>query len=56
MLSIGVVGIFGPISKETARAVQSVCDAKEVPLVETNYEIKLEIVGHLDLGVVIERF
>lgn len=32
----GVIGIVGPSSPESAVHVRSICDAKEIPLIETS--------------------
>lgn len=37
LLSVGVVGIFGPVTEENANAVQSVCDNKEIPHIEARW-------------------
>ncbi|XP_050533361.1 glutamate receptor ionotropic, kainate 2-like [Daktulosphaira vitifoliae] len=39
MLSIGVVGVFGPSSGDTAPIVQSICDYKEIPHIQTRWDI-----------------
>ncbi|KAJ8944593.1 hypothetical protein NQ318_006007 [Aromia moschata] len=36
-LNVGVVGVFGPSSRLNAIAIQSICDAKEVPHITTKY-------------------
>lgn len=38
MISTGVAAIFGPESSETATHVQSICDAKEIPHIETRWD------------------
>ncbi|KAL0275560.1 UNVERIFIED_CONTAM: hypothetical protein PYX00_003377 [Menopon gallinae] len=38
MISTGVAAIFGPESPETATHVQSICDAKEIPHIETRWD------------------
>ncbi|XP_017769340.1 PREDICTED: glutamate receptor ionotropic, kainate 2-like [Nicrophorus vespilloides] len=38
LLSAGVLGIFGPVSEENSQGVQSVCDTKEIPHIETRYD------------------
>lgn len=35
LMSQGVVAILGPSSEENANGVQSVCDAKDIPYIET---------------------
>nr|CAD7453106.1 unnamed protein product [Timema tahoe] len=40
LLSTGVAGIFGPTSDETSDAVQSICDVKDVPHIETSLDLK----------------
>lgn len=40
MLAKGVVGIFGPSSKDIAHSVQSICDVKDVPLVEAVLDVR----------------
>nr|CAD7263695.1 unnamed protein product [Timema shepardi] len=40
LLSTGVAGIFGPTSDETSDAVQSICDVKDVPHIETIWDLK----------------
>nr|CAD7416119.1 unnamed protein product [Timema poppensis] len=40
LLSTGVAGIFGPTSDETSDAVQSICDVKDVPHIETSWDLK----------------
>lgn len=34
----GVIGIIGPSSPESAVHVRSICDAKEIPLIETSID------------------
>ena len=41
LLRIGVAGIFGPQSENTANHVQSISDAMEVPHIETRWNYKL---------------
>ncbi|XP_064086752.1 glutamate receptor ionotropic, kainate 2-like isoform X1 [Macrobrachium nipponense] len=41
LLRNGVAGIFGPQSENTANHVQSICDAKEVPHIETRWDYKV---------------
>ena len=41
MLRLGVAAIFGPQSEKTANHVQSICDALEVPHIETRWDFKL---------------
>lgn len=38
LITHGVAGIFGPESAETALHVQSMCDAKEIPHIETRWD------------------
>ncbi|XP_067000033.2 glutamate receptor ionotropic, kainate 2-like [Anabrus simplex] len=40
MLAQGVWAIFGPQSSYTADHVQSICDVKEIPHIETRYDVK----------------
>nr|CAD7395568.1 unnamed protein product [Timema cristinae] len=44
LLSTGVAGIFGPTSDETSDAVQSICDVKDVPHIETSWDLN-QLVG-----------
>lgn len=37
----GVVGILGPTTPENYNAVRSVCDAKEIPLLEVHPELQV---------------
>lgn len=41
LLRTGVAGIFGPQSENTANHVQSICDAMEIPHIETRWDFKL---------------
>ncbi|KAK7026645.1 hypothetical protein SK128_015457 [Halocaridina rubra] len=41
LLRTGVAAIFGPQSENTANHVQSICDAMEVPHIETRWDYKL---------------
>ncbi|XP_066979529.1 glutamate receptor ionotropic, kainate 2-like isoform X4 [Macrobrachium rosenbergii] len=41
LLRNGVAAIFGPQSENTANHVQSICDAKEVPHIETRWDYKV---------------
>ncbi|XP_069951037.1 glutamate receptor ionotropic, kainate 2 isoform X4 [Cherax quadricarinatus] len=41
LLRSGVAAIFGPQSENTANHVQSICDAMEVPHIETRWDYKL---------------
>ncbi|XP_047735944.1 glutamate receptor ionotropic, kainate 2-like isoform X1 [Hyalella azteca] len=41
LLRSGVAAIFGPQSEKTANHVQSICDALEVPHIETRWDFKL---------------
>ncbi|XP_063846656.1 glutamate receptor ionotropic, kainate 2-like isoform X3 [Scylla paramamosain] len=41
LLSKGMAAIFGPQSENTANHVQSICDNKEIPHIETRYDYKL---------------
>lgn len=38
LMQEGLAGIFGPDSSETALHVQSICDAKEIPHIETRWD------------------
>ena len=40
-LSQGVAALFGPNSPYTAHHVQSICDSKEIPHIETRYDMTL---------------
>ena len=42
LLSRGVVAIFGPLARSTAMHVQSICDALEIPHIETRWDFQLE--------------
>lgn len=37
-MTSSVVGIVGPSTEENANGVQSICDAKEIPYVETRWD------------------
>lgn len=37
----GVAGLFGPQSKMTSSHVQSICDALEIPHIETRWDYRL---------------
>lgn len=39
MLSNGVSGVFGPSVGDTAPIVQSICDYKEIPHIQTRWDI-----------------
>lgn len=39
LLAKGVVGIFGAVSSENSNGVQSVCDTKEIPHIETRFKV-----------------
>ncbi|KAF2364828.1 Ionotropic glutamate receptor L-glutamate and glycine-binding domain [Trinorchestia longiramus] len=41
LLRSGVAAIFGPQSEKTANHVQSICDALEIPHIETRWDYKL---------------
>ncbi|XP_068243537.1 glutamate receptor ionotropic, kainate 2-like isoform X3 [Palaemon carinicauda] len=41
LLRNGVAAIFGPQSENTANHVQSICDAKEIPHIETRWDYKV---------------
>ncbi|XP_050695826.1 glutamate receptor ionotropic, kainate 2-like isoform X2 [Eriocheir sinensis] len=41
LLKMGMAAIFGPQSEKTANHVQSICDNKEIPHIETRYDYKL---------------
>jgi ionotropic kainate glutamate receptor 2 len=47
----GVAAIFGPQSRSTAGMVQSVCDNKEIPHLETRWEPRSPPAGscHINL-------
>ena len=38
----GVAAIFGPLNGETATHVQSICDAMEIPHIETRWDFHLK--------------
>lgn len=38
---MGIAGVFGPQSGVTASHVQSICDALEVPHIETRWDYRL---------------
>lgn len=38
MIENGIVGVFGPFSEENSNAVQSICDAKEIPHIEARWD------------------
>ena len=40
MLRTGVASIFGPKSEKSANHVQAICDALEVPHIETRWDFK----------------
>jgi len=42
ILRHGVVAIFGPLSSPTSIHVQSICDALEIPHIETRWDFQLE--------------
>lgn len=42
LLSRGVVAIFGPLARSTAMHVQSICDALEIPHIETRWDFQLQ--------------
>ncbi|KAL1492274.1 hypothetical protein ABEB36_012749 [Hypothenemus hampei] len=42
LLNRGVVGIFGPSSPYTSNYIQSICDNKEIPQIETHYDSKVD--------------
>lgn len=37
LLEIGAITIFGPYNPDNFDAIQSVCDAKEVPVIQTRW-------------------
>lgn len=39
ILSNGVTGVFGPAAGDTAPIVQSICDYKEIPHIQTRWDI-----------------
>lgn len=39
MLANGVTGMFGPVAGDTAPIVQSICDYKEIPHIQTRWDI-----------------
>lgn len=39
ILSNGVTGMFGPVAGDTAPIVQSICDYKEIPHIQTRWDI-----------------
>ncbi|KAH1017768.1 hypothetical protein HUJ05_008365 [Dendroctonus ponderosae] len=41
LIKRGVVGIFGPSSHFTSNYIQSMCDSKEIPQIETHYATKI---------------
>lgn len=42
LLSIGIAGIFGPVTEENANIVQSICDNKEIPHIEARWNVNQE--------------
>ena len=40
-LETGVAALFGPQSSSTASHIQSICDALEIPHVETRWDFKI---------------
>nr|WJJ63363.1 glutamate receptor ionotropic 5 [Pachyrhinus yasumatsui] len=42
LLEKGVIGIFGPSSTYTSNYIQSICDNKEIPHIETHYDSKIQ--------------
>lgn len=42
LLKKGVIGIFGPSSTHTSNYIQSICDNKEMPHIETLYDSKIQ--------------
>lgn len=41
LMNNGVVGIFGPSTEVNANGIQSICDAKEIPYIETRWDDQL---------------
>lgn len=42
MMKNGISGVIGPSSPLSAKHVQNICDAKEIPLIETRYDMSTE--------------
>ncbi|CAG9764246.1 unnamed protein product [Ceutorhynchus assimilis] len=42
LLEKGVIGIFGPSSSHTSNYIHSICDNKEIPQIETHYDLKID--------------
>lgn len=42
LLKKGVAAIFGPLSQTTSMHVQSICDALEIPHIETRWDFQLQ--------------
>lgn len=42
MMKNGISGVIGPSSPMSAKHVQNICDAKEMPLIETRYDMSTE--------------
>lgn len=38
LMTESMVGIFGPSTEENANGVQSICDTKEIPYIETRWD------------------
>lgn len=47
MMREGIAAIFGPQSPEAASHVQSVCDAFEIPHIETKWDYKIRKENYL---------
>ena len=41
MMAMGVAAIFGPQSSSTSSHVQSICDALEVPHIQTRWDFRI---------------
>lgn len=41
LLPNGIAGVFGPRSESTANHIESICDAMEIPHIETRWDYKL---------------
>lgn len=42
LLERGIIGMFGPSSTYTSNYIQSICDNKEIPQIETHFDPKIE--------------
>lgn len=47
MMREGIAAIFGPQSPEAASHVQSICDAFEIPHIETKWDYKIRKENYL---------